>query len=693
MSQVEFDYNQEKIIIQCRPDEKMKEVIQKFLTKFDNKLSNEIFFLFGGNKLDEELTFNEIAKNIDKESNQLNILVKEEKKEEKSSFLKKSKNIICPECKENARISLNEYKITIYGCKNGHKNNNIQLNEFEKTQTIDEARIMCDNCKTNKSEIYENKLYICFECKINLCPICKSKHDSSHSIIDYEQKDFICREHCDSYINYCIVCKKDLCTLCEKSHIGHKIISYGSIIPDIISTKNQLKNLKERISELKIDVKDIITKLNILLDNLENYIMIYNDLINNFNIRKRNYSILQNINDLMNYNNIFITNASEIINDKNFKTKFNGLIDMYDKMSFKDKEKEEANKIITEIMKEENDKNGYNSKKNCNDGCEKCNDGFTGNTNFNENFEISKLKIFKKFSTKYENEELMILNDGRILSYQKYCNENGDELYKLCVYNLTNDAFICDINYDTEEFISILPLSDNNILVSNYNKLKILKIKEKSFEEIQINTKKNFDKIYKLSNDRILLKYYDINNKNEKFEIYLYEKGKLVDSKITFEIKSEYIFNDLCEINKNEIVIFCFKEGKNRSYLIFYDIKNNKKIKELKLGDTYRGKALFLLNEDALVVKCEKKLILVDIKKRDIKKDLQLGFRIRSVISLNNKIFLIENFSSIFQLEIENLNKIIFKGKKTGLQFLLIKKYPENKLITSNGKEIIIYGY
>ena len=239
-------------------------------------------------------------------------------------------------------------------------------------------------------------------------------------------------------------------------------------------------------------------------------------------------------------------------------------------------------------------------------------------------------------------------------------------------------------------------MENNDIIISNYNTIKILKIKEKSIEEIQINIYINFDKIYKLSNDRIILKYYDINNRIEKFEIYLYEKGNLVESKINFDIKKEYIFNDLCEINHNEIGIYCCKDGimkKSKGCLIFFDIKNNKQIKILKLGDTYRGKALFLLNEDALIVKCNKKFILVDIKRRDIKKEFKLDFRIRSVIPLNKKIFLIENFSSIFQLEIENSNKIVLKGKKEGLQFLLLKKYPKNKLITVNNKEIIIYGY
>ena len=412
-------------------------------------------------------------------------------------------------------------KISLNECKNGHKNDNIQLNEFEKTQYIDEAKIICQNCKTKKSEIYENKLFMCLKCKINLCPLCKLSHDKSHSFIEYEQKDFICIEHSDSYINYCTICKKDICTLCENSHAGHKIITYGSIIPDIVSAKNQLNNLKERTLELKNDVNDIIEKLNILSENLDNYVKIYNDLINNFDIRKRNYSILQNINDLMKNNNIFMTNITEIINDKNLKTKFNSLIDMADKMVFKDKEKEETDNIITEMIKEGNFSNDEKNKEKVNN-----NDNNTkirnSDDNYN-NFEIRKINELKKFSTKYEIEEIIILNDGRILSYQKYCNENGDELYKICIYNIINDEIICDINYDTEEILSIFQMDDDNIIIGNYNKLKLLKIKEKSIEEIHINIIKYFDKIYKLSNDRIILKYYDMHNKNEKFEIYLYQ--------------------------------------------------------------------------------------------------------------------------------------------------------------------------
>ena len=51
-------------------------------------------------------------------------------------------------------------------------------------------------------------LYRCNICKINMCPLCKIKHDKNHNIINYELKDYICIDHNEGFIEYCIECKK-----------------------------------------------------------------------------------------------------------------------------------------------------------------------------------------------------------------------------------------------------------------------------------------------------------------------------------------------------------------------------------------------------------------------------------------------------------------------------------------------------
>ena len=48
--------------------------------------------------------------------------------------------IICPECKENARILINNYKFCIYGCKNGHNKNDILINHDQTEDKNRESR-------------------------------------------------------------------------------------------------------------------------------------------------------------------------------------------------------------------------------------------------------------------------------------------------------------------------------------------------------------------------------------------------------------------------------------------------------------------------------------------------------------------------------------------------------------------------
>ena len=41
----------------------------------------------------------------------------------------KLKKIICPECKEDVKLKINNYKICLYECKNMHQINDISFND------------------------------------------------------------------------------------------------------------------------------------------------------------------------------------------------------------------------------------------------------------------------------------------------------------------------------------------------------------------------------------------------------------------------------------------------------------------------------------------------------------------------------------------------------------------------------------
>ena len=267
----------------------------------------------------------------------------------------KSKEVICPKCGENAKIKINGYKITLCKCKNNHNVNNIFLDEFENLQYMDLSKIICDKCQVNnKNDTFNNAFFWCISCKINLCPLCKDSHDKNHNIIDYDNKNYICKIHNDSNNSYCKDCKSNICILCESLHENHNIIYFGKIIPNINKLKTNLIELRKHIDKLNDIIKNIIIKLNIVKNNYENYYKITNDIINNIitniDFKKRNYETLSNIEGInINY---YIKDIENIINEGSINSKLNYIFDIYNKMTIKEENIDEI-KIIYKNNKEE----------------------------------------------------------------------------------------------------------------------------------------------------------------------------------------------------------------------------------------------------------------------------------------------------------------------------------------------------
>ena len=425
MVEVEFIYEGVKTNIQCNENDKMKKIFEKYVIKIEKKV-DELVFLYSGKKLDNnELTFNQIVNSEDKENKKICILIydENEKPQNKKEKLKKSTTVICPKCQQDIYFKFQENKIALYECKNGHEMTNILLSEFEKTQFIDESKVICDKCKQNKSNAYHNKFYICLDCHINLCPLCQSSQENSHkshNIIDYDEKNIICFTHKESYNSYCENCKKDICLQCEKEHKMHKIIYYGDIIPNTKLLKNKINELRNKIDEYKKHLNEIIIKLNNLMEYYEIYYNINDNIINNYGKNNRNYCTLQNVN----YINMNIDNVIEnlnILNQKNLNQIFNESIEIYDGMiNIEEKSKsmilsqEDMNKIsnwlypiyknnveLKLIYRRGNDMSYQNFHQKCdNKGptivvCKSNNEKFGGYSNINWEAAITPIRKFE----------------------------------------------------------------------------------------------------------------------------------------------------------------------------------------------------------------------------------------------------------------------------------------------------------
>ena len=333
MTQLEFLYESQTILIQSNKEEKMRIALEKFFikTRIDR---NSICFLYHQKVLnsdDSEKKIEDVMNEKDKQTNKMRITAILYEDNDKINSFAKSNTIICPECGEICLIKIEDYKITFCNCKNGHEVKDIYLDEYEKKQKIDISKIICENCKEkNKSITFRNQFYRCLSCQKNLCPLCKDSHDKAHSIIDYDKKDYICEYHNDLFIKYCCSCKQNLCLLC-KDHNSHECISFENIIPNIDDLKNGIIKLRTKLDKFDEKIKEIIYKMNKIKENMEIYYNICNNLVNKFENKNRNYELIQSLNEITSKNHNISKDIKIIIFEPIIK-KFEILMDIYDKM-------------------------------------------------------------------------------------------------------------------------------------------------------------------------------------------------------------------------------------------------------------------------------------------------------------------------------------------------------------------------
>ena len=331
MSSIIFTLNGVRTAIQYNQGDKIKDICQKYVQKVEKDVNN-LFFVYGGEKLNIDLSNEEMLTKIDSDKS-ANILVFDKNNENnEDNSLQKSKNIICPICKEICRIYIKDYKITLSDCKNKHITNNILFENFKYTQLVDESKIKCNFCDNTKNKTYKKIFFKCNTCDKNLCPLCNSNHDKNHIIIDYDKNNYCCKFHKgeELYNSYCQKCKSNLCMQCEIEHKDHNIIRFANIVSNENEFQNKLNKLKEKIDKMNNIITNIISILTKVNTNMKNYLEIYNELINNYQIRNRNYEMFKNINYIQNI--IHFEEIDKIINNNNIFFQFENIINILNKM-------------------------------------------------------------------------------------------------------------------------------------------------------------------------------------------------------------------------------------------------------------------------------------------------------------------------------------------------------------------------
>ena len=154
-----FSIDKEKIIIECSNEDYIDDICNKFIRKI-GVIKNEILFLYKGKKINQNIQINKYINKEDLKNNKISILCIKIKhiSKEKLFYNNKLKEILCPECGEICKIKFDDYKIILYECKNNHKSNNIEFENFIEAQKIGKFKVKCDNCHRIE------EMFKCYNC-------------------------------------------------------------------------------------------------------------------------------------------------------------------------------------------------------------------------------------------------------------------------------------------------------------------------------------------------------------------------------------------------------------------------------------------------------------------------------------------------------------------------------------------------
>ena len=530
----------------------------------------------------------------EKENNQIEENINEEKEKEKELPLNDEQKDICvqdfyrcPKCNEIPFIKINRTTFTISTeCNNDHIFENIPIEQFI-------AGIKKD--KENKN--MEKK-----ELNYSLCP-----------------------EHKEKYINYCKTCKKNLCMYCEyNKHESHDIKIFFPIISDLESKIKEnklkieyLKNFIDSVEKMRKDLDEKILKFEKFL---ENSLMLIKMNTINIDIKNINYQIIQNfyeITECKNEKNLQL--FKEFILAKNFIRKSKILLKIINSFENNNK-KEEKKELINDIeikstFKQSSYPFNYFSLKS---------DNYEDNLIGMVSDEMVKIYSIAKNDLDLEIQEKLIINESKNINYLTTL-KNGNN-------STINNIIICVDNLF--KIIEIL-IEDNNII---------------GYEEKQIfNLNKMVKKVISCPNklyacDKNIIYIYE-NNYNENI---LHDYKKINEIKV----EEENNIYDINNINENEFTSIQYNgKTKDKIFVYFYSKNDFKIIKNIEISvnnniikenenenddnDNINCSSL-LINNDILGITLLNNLFLVSIQNKEIIKTLLF----------DGELFFIEKFLS-----------------------------------------------
>ncbi len=99
ITKIIFTFEGKETTIECSKEDKMKDICQKYSSKIESNLDS-LLFLYGGNQLNLESSFENQANSIDKSENKMIISV----------FKKEESDLECPKCGDKIQFNFEPLK-------------------------------------------------------------------------------------------------------------------------------------------------------------------------------------------------------------------------------------------------------------------------------------------------------------------------------------------------------------------------------------------------------------------------------------------------------------------------------------------------------------------------------------------------------------------------------------------------------
>ena len=466
------------------------------------------------------------------------------------------------------------------------------------------------------------------------------------------------------------------------------------------------------------------------MSTMDKYFEINEDIIKCYGNKKRNYSLLQNINDMDRFNDNVMRDLNKIINENNICHKIENIIDIYNKMNQKDYKnniklseiennndnKQQKNNINTKDKIEINNKENHDIKNKEDEGGKKNEevkefkgDGKSDNTNENINkmfninkinndlmitsekydsnykdFDITKMKQIVEINSSLKTiRDIFVLKDGRLLIYP---HDNGlfKKNFKSFVFDIKNNNLI---ELNIEKIEDIIQMDDDIVIIATDEEIKLINIKEKDFEIIQ-TMKIKAKKLLKMSEHKILV--FDLNKKTYFFPYENKNLKSVNETKIKGINKLDINHFHIFKINENELAI-SYTDGIftiNRN-VGFFDLKNGKKLKSFNVAEWNLTPPFCLINKDIFVFYdrfCLITILLSNHSKEEFyMSDVDFRDSVKSIISLNEKKFIVTLYNRIKLFELKGVKNII-NINTINLNCDIIKKYPKSRLLIKEKK-------